>query len=113
MCEPPRNLEKMCGPPRNPRKKCAGHLETEKKMCGPPPEILEKTSQSEPHPRDRRKSWKKPHNLPELLVVVVGWLLVDKLCRGPLRGQKSLNYFEKKSMLEAIDALLSSEKSET
>ena len=47
-----------------------------------------KTSQSEPHPLGRRKSWKKPHNITDLL----GWLVVvvvgsDKLCRGPLRGQ--------------------------
>ena len=36
-----------------------------------PPKILEKTSQSEPHPLDLRKSWKKPHNSTDLLVVVV------------------------------------------
>ena len=40
-------------------------------------EIPEKTSQSEPHPLDPRKSWKKPHNSTELLVVgwLVGWLV--------------------------------------
>ena len=39
------------------------------------PEILEKTSQSEPHPLDLPKSWKKPHNSTDLLVgwLVVGW----------------------------------------
>ena len=68
-------------------------------------EILEKTSQSADHPLDLRKSWKKPHNLRTIPgtagnpgkkphnitdLLVVGWLLVgsDKLCRGPLRGQK-------------------------
>ena len=68
-------------------------------------EIPEKTSQSVPHPRDPRKSRKKPHNLsaipgiPEnpgknltiLRICLVGccwWLAADKLCRGPLRGQK-------------------------
>ena len=64
-------------------------------ICAPspgPPEILEKTTQSEPHPRDPRKSWKKPHNITHLLGCC--WLLVvgsDKLCRGPLRGQKPHN----------------------
>ena len=32
-------------------------------------EILEKTSQSERHPLDRRKSWKKPHNLSPILAL--------------------------------------------
>ena len=75
---------------------------------GNPIEILEKTSQSEPHPsprpRDPWKSWKKPHNLRTIpwtagnpgkkphnitdLLELVGWLVgSDKLCRGPLRGQ--------------------------
>ena len=78
---------------------------------GNPIEILEKTSQSEPHPsprpRDPWKSWKKPHNLRtipwtagnpgkkphNITDLLVGWLLVvgcccsDKLCRGPLWGQ--------------------------
>ena len=64
----------------NPIEKCAGQRKSYRKMCGTkeillknvrdkgnPIEILEKTSQSKPHPsprpRDPRKSWKKPHNL--------------------------------------------------
>ena len=77
------------------------------KFIGFPPKILEKTSQSWPHPRDPRKSWKKPHNLGPIprtpenpgknltilrMCLLVGWLLVgaDKLCRRPLRGQSSI-----------------------
>ena len=99
----PHNLSPILAPapgtPGNPGKNLT--------ICGPspgPPEILEKTSQSADHPLDRRKSWKKPHNLrtvtgtagnpgkkphniTDLLVVVVVGCCSDKLCRGPLRGQ--------------------------
>ena len=90
----------------NPIEKCAVQLKSYRKMCGTTgilektwqneaqtldPEILEKTSQFEPHPRDLRKSWKKPHNLSlisetaenpgknltilRICLLLVGWLV--------------------------------------
>ena len=46
------------------------------------PEIPEKTSQSEPHPLDPRKSWKKPHNITHLLLVGC-WLCRHAVQRLP------------------------------
>ena len=54
----PHNLGRIPGTPENPGK----NLTIWAPSPGPP-KILEKTSQSGPHPRDLRKSWKKPHNL--------------------------------------------------
>ena len=106
----PHNLSPILAPapgtPGNPGKNLT--------ICGPspgPPEILEKTSQSADHPLDLRKSWKNlticgPSPGPRkswkktsqyygfacwLLLLVVG---SDKLCRGPLRGQKNYEFSE-------------------
>ena len=51
------------------------------------PEILEKTSQSADHPRDRRKSWKKTSQYYGFACCCCWLVGSDKLCRGPLRGQ--------------------------
>ena len=66
----PHNLSPILAPapgtPGNPGKNLT--------ICGPspgPPEILEKTSQSADHHRDPGNPGKKPHNITDLLVVVV------------------------------------------
>ena len=88
----PHNLSPILAPapgtPGNPGKNLT--------ICGPspgPPEILEKTSQSEPHPLDLRKSWKKPHNITDLLGCCC---CSDKRCRGPLRVAGAMQCFPPK-----------------